>query len=57
MLKEAALRTGCLTAAANVGTRAGLDPAVLAERLLLCVYRHQHRHQGRVGRRPRPHRG
>jgi hypothetical protein len=38
MLKEAALRTGCLGAATSVGARSGMDPAVLAERLLLCVY-------------------
>lgn len=38
MLKEAALRTGCLSAATGVGARSGMDAAVLAERLLLCVY-------------------
>jgi Domain of unknown function (DUF4158)/Tn3 transposase DDE domain len=38
MLKEAALRTGCLQAVTAVAGRADLDPQVLAERLLLCVY-------------------
>jgi TnpA family transposase len=38
MLKEAALRTGCLQAVTSVAGRADLDPQVLAERLLLCVY-------------------
>jgi TnpA family transposase len=38
MLKEAALRTGCLGAVTAVAGRADLDPQVLAERLLLCVY-------------------
>ena len=38
MLKEAALRTGCLQAVTSVAGRADLDPATLAERLLLCVY-------------------
>src|SRR6266536_3550480 len=38
MLKEAALRTGCLQAVTTVAGRADLDPDVLAERLLLCVY-------------------
>ena len=38
MLKEAALRTGCLRAVTAVAGRADLDPQVLAERLLLCVY-------------------
>ena len=38
MLKEAVLRTGCLTAAASAATRGDLDPGVLAQRLLLAVY-------------------
>lgn len=38
MLTEAALRTGALAAFSPVGTRAEIDPAVLAERLLLLIY-------------------
>ena len=38
MLKEAVLRTGCLTTATSVATRGDLDPGVLAQRLLLAVY-------------------
>ena len=38
MLKEAALRTGCLTAATSAAGRGDLDPGVLAQRLLLAVY-------------------
>jgi hypothetical protein len=38
MLKAAALRTGCLQAVTAVAGRADLDPEILAERLLLCVY-------------------
>jgi hypothetical protein len=38
MLKEAALRTGCLTAATSAAARGDLDPGVLAQRLLLAVY-------------------
>ncbi|MGH3898108.1 MAG: Tn3 family transposase [Pseudonocardiaceae bacterium] len=38
MLTETALRTGCLAAFTPVGTRAEIDPAVLAERLLLLIY-------------------
>jgi hypothetical protein len=38
MLKEAVLRTGCLTAVTAIAGRADLAPEVLAERLLLAVY-------------------
>ena len=38
MLKEAVLRTGCLTAATSAAARGDLDPGVLAQRLLLAVY-------------------
>ena len=38
MLKEAVLRTGCLTAATSAAARGDLDPNVLAQRLLLAVY-------------------
>lgn len=38
MLTEAALRTGALGAFTPVGTRTEIDPAVLAERLLLLIY-------------------
>ena len=38
MLKEAVLRTGCLTAATSATARGDLDPGVLAQRLLLAVY-------------------
>jgi len=38
MLKEAVLRTGCLTAATSAASRGDLDPGVLAQRLLLAVY-------------------
>lgn len=38
MLKEAALRTGCLNAVTSVASRGGLDPDTLAQRLLLAVY-------------------
>jgi TnpA family transposase len=38
MLKEAALRTGCLRAVTGIAGRADLAPEVLAERLLLAVY-------------------
>lgn len=38
MLKEAVLRTGCLTAATSAAGRGDLDPGVLAQRLLLAVY-------------------
>ncbi|WP_190813404.1 Tn3 family transposase [Saccharopolyspora pogona] len=38
MLTETALRTGCLAAFTPVGTRGEIDPAVLAERLLLLIY-------------------
>jgi hypothetical protein len=38
MLKEAVLRTGCLTAATSAAARGDLDPDVLAQRLLLAVY-------------------
>jgi TnpA family transposase len=38
MLKEAVLRTGCLTAATSAAARTDLDPGVLAQRLLLAIY-------------------
>ena len=38
MLKEAVLRTGCLTAATSAAARGDLDHGVLAQRLLLAVY-------------------
>jgi len=38
MLKEAVLRTGCLTAATSAAARGDLDPGVLDQRLLLAVY-------------------
>ncbi|MGI8313184.1 transposase [Saccharopolyspora hattusasensis] len=38
MLAETAMRTGCLAAFTPLGTRGEIDPAVLAERLLLLVY-------------------
>jgi hypothetical protein len=38
MLKEAVLRTGCLTAATSAAARGDLDPGVRAQRLLLAVY-------------------
>lgn len=38
MLTETALRTGCLTAFTPTGTRGDIDPAVLAERLMLLIY-------------------
>lgn len=38
VLKEAALRTGCLTAVTSVAGRGDLPPDVLAQRLLLAVY-------------------
>jgi len=38
MLKEAVLRTGCLTAATSAAARGDLDPGVLAQRLLLAIY-------------------
>ncbi len=38
MLKEAVLRSGCLDDVASVGSRDGLAPEVLVERLLLVIY-------------------
>lgn len=38
MLKEAVLRTGCLTAAAAGAGRGDMPPEVLAERLILAIY-------------------
>ena len=55
MLREAVLRTGCLTAATSAAARGDLDPGVLAQRLLLAVYAYG-TNTG-IRRRARPHRG
>ena len=38
MLKETVLRIGLLEHFAPAGPRTGIDPAVLAERLILCIF-------------------
>jgi TnpA family transposase len=38
MLKEAVLRTGCLSVVSSVAGRSGIDQGTLAERLLLAIY-------------------
>src|SRR5207248_3032929 len=38
MLKETVLRVGLVEHFAPSGTRGGIDPAVLAERLILCIF-------------------
>jgi len=38
MLKEAVLRSGCLTGVTSRAPRGGLDPQTLAERLVLAIY-------------------